>query len=123
MSEQSSVQPIFTESQLCYFSRQFSNMFGLPVRLYQQQKEIYTYSPVQLAADPVILCIDALLQETAPLGYFAYHDMFYYGYVRHQSYCFIAGPVSELAISEHELKNWAVCCICSRNRFQRLQLR
>lgn len=39
-----------------------------------------------------------------PLGYFAYHDMFYYGYVRHQSHCFIAGPVSELAISEHELK-------------------
>lgn len=74
MSEQSSVQPIFTESQLCYFSRQFSNMFGLPVRLYQQQKEIYTYSPVQLAADPVILCIDVLLQETAPLGYFAYHE-------------------------------------------------
>lgn len=104
MSEQSSVQPIFTESQLCYFSRQFSNMFGLPVRLYRQQEEIYTYSPVQLAADPVTLCIDALLQETAPLGYFSYHDMFYYGYVRHQSYCFVAGPVSELAISEHELK-------------------
>lgn len=104
MSEQSSVQPIFTESQLCYFSRQFSNMFGLPVSLYRQQEKIYTYSPVQLAADPVTLCIDALLQETAPLGYFAYHDMFYYGYVRHQLYCFVAGPVSELAISEHELK-------------------
>lgn len=104
MSEQSSVQHVLTKPQLCYFSRQFSNMFGLPVRLYQQQREIYTYSPVQLAADPVTLCIDALLQGTAPLGYFAYHDMFYYGYVRHQSYCFIAGPVSELAISEHELK-------------------
>ena len=104
MSEQFSVQHILTEPQLCYFSRQFSNMFGLPVRLYRQQEEIYTYSPVQLAADPVTLCIDALLQETAPLGYFSYHDMFYYGYVRHQSYCFVAGPVSELAISEHELK-------------------
>ena len=104
MSEQSFVQQILTEPQLCYFSRQFSNMFGLPVRLYRQQEEIYAYSPVQLAADPVTLCITALLQETAQLGYFSYHDMFYYGYVRHQSYCFIAGPVSELAISEHELK-------------------
>ena len=96
MSEQSFVQQILTEPQLCYFSRQFSNMFGLPVRLYRQQEEIYAYSPVQLAADPVTLCITALLQETAQLGYFSYHDMFYYGYVRHQSYCFIAGPVSEL---------------------------
>ena len=67
MSEQSSVQHVLTKSQLCYFSRQFSNMFGLPVRLYRQQEKIYTYSPVQLAADPVTLCIDALLQETAPL--------------------------------------------------------
>ena len=72
MSEQFFVQHILTEPQLCYFSRQFSNMFGLPVRLYRQQEEIYTYSPVQLAADPVTLCIAVLLQETAPLGYFPF---------------------------------------------------
>ena len=104
MSEQSSVQPIFTESQLCYFSRQFSNMFGIPVRLYREKEEIYAHAPTQLTADPVVLCISALLQEMTPVGYFVYHDMLYYGYVRHQAYCFIAGPVSELAIPEHELK-------------------
>ena len=70
MSERPSVQPIFTESQLCYFSRQFSNMFGMPVRLYRQQEKIYTYSPVQLAADPVTLCIDALgLKDIVLIGW------------------------------------------------------
>ena len=38
-----------TQEQLCYFSRQFSNMFGLPVRLYRKQACVYTYLPVQLA--------------------------------------------------------------------------
>ena len=53
-----------TQEQLCYFSRQFSNMFGLPVRLYRKQACVYTYLPVQLVEDPAQLCRQVILERT-----------------------------------------------------------
>lgn len=97
-----------TQEQLCYFSRQFSNMFGLPVRLYREQACVYTYLPVQLAEDPIQLCRQVILERTESIGYFVYHDQFYYGFVRHMAYQFVTGPVSELPLSEHELKKLGI---------------
>lgn len=93
-----------TEEELVYFSRQFANMFGMPVRLYQDGKEIYSYFTINLIVDPIILCIDEIMQKKENVGYYVYNNFFYYGMVNHDSYQFIAGSVTELKVSEHELK-------------------
>ena len=47
-----------SQRQLIYISRQFSNMFGIPVRLYLNYELIYSFFPVELSVDPVSLCED-----------------------------------------------------------------
>lgn len=93
-----------TEEEWIYFSRQFANLFGIPVRLYHEKKEIYSYFMLNLSTDPFSLCVDKVLRKKEPISYYVYNNFFYYGIVNHETYQFIVGPVTELKVSEHELK-------------------
>lgn len=93
-----------TEEEWIYFSRQFANLFGIPVRLYHEKKEIYSYFMLNLSTDPLSLCVDKVLRKKEPISYYVYNNFFYYGIVNHETYQFIVGPVTELKVSEHELK-------------------
>lgn len=98
---------ILNIEELIYYSRQFANMFGLPVRIYENSKKIYSYSPINFITDPIILCEEEILKKTAEIAYHIYDDFFYYGIVNHKSYKFVVGPVSELTPSDHDLKRIA----------------
>ena len=90
--------------ELVYFSRQFANMFGIPVRLYYQNQKIYFYTPVNIEIDPVILCEKEIVQKTEEISYYVYQDYWYYGIVSHGAYQFVTGPVSELKLSDSTIK-------------------
>ena len=98
---------VLSIEQLIYYSRQFANMFGLPVRIYENSEKIYSFSPVNFIADPVTLCEKDILKETSEVAYYVYNNFFYYGIVNHGNYKFVVGPVSELTPSDHELKRIA----------------
>lgn len=95
-----------TKKELIYLSRQFANMFGIPVRIYENNEKIFYYSVANLISDPIILCQNEILKKISDVGYYIYNNYFYYATVRHEQYIFIAGPASELKISEHELKKF-----------------
>ncbi|MGN1480509.1 helix-turn-helix domain-containing protein [Porcipelethomonas sp.] len=104
-----------TEEELIYLSRQFANMFGMPVRLYKNTEQIYYFSTVNLPADPVLLCLDNIMNEHHEVSYYVDDNFFYYGIVNHNNYKFVAGPVSELKKSESELKKLAFMLKLSGN--------
>lgn len=93
-----------SQRQLIYISRQFSNMFGIPVRLYLNYELIYSFFPVELSVDPVSLCEDGIFCQNDEIGYYIYSNLYYYGIVKHGYYQFVAGPVSEINLTDHELK-------------------
>lgn len=91
------------QEELIYISRQFSNMFGFPVRIYNKNDLIFFHSTTSLIADPIILCFDDIIKKTEQVSYYVYEDTFYYGIVNCEKYKFITGPVSEINLSLHEV--------------------
>ena len=66
-----------TEQELLYLTRQFANMFGLPVRLYHRKQQIYYFSTVYLGADPMKLCAEQILSLETSIGYYVHLNVFY----------------------------------------------
>lgn len=90
------------QEELIYISRQFANMFGFPVRLYNGNDLIFFHSTANLIADPIILCFDDIIKKTEQVSYYVYENAFYYGIVNCKQYKFITGPVSEISLSGHD---------------------
>ncbi|MDE5558195.1 MAG: helix-turn-helix domain-containing protein [Ruminococcus sp.] len=94
--------PDIMQEELIYISRQFANMFGFPVRLYNKNELIFFHSTANLIADPVSLCFDEIVRKHEQISYYVYESAFYYGIVNCGQYKFVTGPVSELRLSDHE---------------------
>lgn len=62
---------------------------------------------MNFTADLAELCIQDILQETREISYYIYDNFLYYGIVSSPPYRFVAGPVSELHLSEKDLKETA----------------
>lgn len=92
-----------TREELIYISRQFANMFGFPVKLYRNNELVFCHSTANLTADPMTLCFDEILQKSEQISYYVYENSFYYGIVNCGDYKFVTGPVSEIALSDHDL--------------------
>lgn len=93
------------EEKHIYISRQFANMFGFPVRLYNESELIFFHSTIDLIADPVILCLNEIKRKSEEVSYYVYNNIFYYGIVNCGQYKFVIGPVSELKLSDYEINN------------------
>lgn len=92
-----------TQEELIYISRQFANMFGFPVRLYNGNKLIFFHSTANLVADPMTLCFDNIIGKSEQVSYYVYDNILYYGIVNCKDYKFITGPVSEIELPNHDL--------------------
>lgn len=95
------------KQELIYLCRQYANMFGVPVRLYENGEKIYSFSSLNLIADPVELCLNEIACLEGEINFYIYNNFFYYGIVNHKSIKFIAGPVFELKKPESELRELA----------------
>jgi len=94
--------PDITQEELIYISRQFTNMFGFPVRLYKKNELLFFHSTANLIADPVSLCFDEIIRKSEEISYYVYENAFYYGIVNCGQYKFVTGPVVEIRLSDHE---------------------
>lgn len=97
-----------TQEELIYLSRQYANMFGMPVRLYKNNEQIYYFSTANISIDPISLCINDIMSEKSDVSYYIDSDYFYYGIVNHKNYKFVLGPASEIKKTEAELKKIAL---------------
>ncbi len=97
-----------TQEELIYLSRQYANMFGMPVRLYKNNEQIYYFSTINIPIDPISLCIDDILSESSEINYYIDSNYFYYGIVNFENYKFVLGPAGEIKKSETELKKIAL---------------
>lgn len=94
--------PDITPEELIYISRQFANMFGFPVRLYDKNELVFFHSTANIIADPVSLCLDEIICKNEQISYYVYENAFYYGIVNCGQYKFITGPVTEIRLSDHD---------------------
>ncbi len=94
--------PDITPEELIYISRQFANMFGFPVRLYNKNKLVFFHSTANLITDPVSLCFDEIISKHEQISYYVYENAFYYGIVNCEQYKFVTGPVIEIRLSNHD---------------------
>ncbi|MDE6780908.1 MAG: helix-turn-helix domain-containing protein [Ruminococcus sp.] len=90
------------QNELIYISRQFANMFGFPVRLYNGNELVFFHSTANLITDPIALCYNDICKKNEQISYYVYENSFYYGIVNCGQYKFITGPVSEIRLSDHE---------------------
>lgn len=90
------------QNELIYISRQFANMFGFPVRLYNENELVFFHSTANLITDPIVLCYNDICKKNEQISYYVYENSFYYGIVNCEQYKFITGPVSEIRLSDHE---------------------
>lgn len=90
------------QEELIYISRQFANMFGFPVRLYNGNELVFYHSTANLITDPIVLCYNDICSKNEQISYYVYENSFYYGIVNCEQYKFITGPVSEIRLSDHE---------------------
>ena len=93
--------------EMIYLSRQYANMFGFPVRLYDAGEKIYYHNPLNFDFDLADLCLDDLMREDTEVGYYIYDNYLYYGIMNCRSYKFIAGSVSELQLTKNQLERLA----------------
>lgn len=103
------------QNDLIYLSRQFANMFAFPVRLYKNKNKIYFYSPVNISVDPADLCINRIIEKNKEISYYVYDSFWYYGIVNYKSYKFVAGPVSEVKVSDADIKKFGFLLDIDKN--------
>ena len=86
-------------SDLTYLADTIGNLSGIPVRVYEGQKEVYRTFPVPLVRDPIALHLDRILALPGHVGYYMAEDFSYYGFVS----CTDSGIPAESAPVERRL--------------------
>ncbi len=91
---------------LNYVCTTISNLSGLPVRLFNEDKNELYYSPVHLILDPFENIKEQVLLLKEKVTYYR-SSFFYYGIINFDNYSVVVGPTSQIPISKQELKEYA----------------
>ena len=96
-----------TQPDLRYLCSILGNLSGIPVRLYEEDALIFSYSMVHLPADPLQLCTDAVFAVKSHVDYYVTPSFHYYGIINADRYRIVVGPTRQIAESEQELRTLA----------------
>lgn len=92
---------------LQYICTVIGNLSGIPVRIFEHDKQIFYYSLVHLPKDPITVYWDEIKNISNHVGYFATRHFNYYGIVNSQSIRIVIGPSRQIVNSDQELKELA----------------
>ena len=90
-----------------YICTVIGNLSGIPIRVYQNDRQVFYYSIVKLPKDPLCLYINKLLKIKEHVGYFITPIFNYYGVVRSDETTIIIGPTRQVAANEQDLRELA----------------
>ena len=92
---------------LKYICTNLANLSGIPVRLYENNKQIFDYSLIKLLKDPFVIDQTNAFKLNDEICYFQNSYYYYYGIINFEHYKVVVGPTRQLAISKQELKSFA----------------
>lgn len=93
-----------------YLCTIIGNLAGIPIRVYQQGKQVFYHSVVNLPKDPIIPYSDGILKINDHIGYFITPKFHYYGIVNSGKYKIVSGPSRQWTANKSDLKELAFEC-------------
>lgn len=98
------------QEDIQYLCTQLGMLSGIPVRLFQNETQIFFYSMVHLPADPMKIWEKKILSISDPVGYFVTEDFYYFGILNFPSGKIVVGPTRSLPSPDQSLKSLAFRC-------------
>ncbi len=95
---------------LIYICTIIGNLASVPIRIYSEGRQVFHYSLVNMAKDPIIPYDKEILAIDSPIGYFTTPRFSYYGVVNSKEYKIILGPSNQLKMSKNDLRQLALDC-------------
>ena len=92
---------------LNYLCTTIGNLSGIPIRIFEGERQVFFHSIVQLPRDPMELYRRALWDIRDNVGYYAAPNFSYYGLVNHGTTKIIIGPTRQLPEPDQELRELA----------------
>ena len=92
---------------LKYICTNLGNLSGIPVRLYQSNKQIFYYSLIKLVKDPFEISKEAAFKLKDEIAYYQTPYYYYYAIANIDDIKLVVGPTRQLPISKQELKSIA----------------
>lgn len=92
---------------LAYLCTVIGNLCGIPVRVFEGDKQTFYYSLVRLSRDPMTLYRDAIWQIQNHVGYLVTTHFHYYGIVNSGDTKVIIGPSRQIKGDDQELRELA----------------
>ena len=92
---------------LQYLCTVIGNLSGVPIRLYEGETLLFSYSFVTLPKDPVTLYWDDIRKIRENVGYYVTKIFNYYGIINHGSQRIVIGPTRQTGNTDQELRELA----------------
>lgn len=92
---------------LRYLCSTIGNLSGVPVRIFEEDEQVFYHSIVQLPKDPMWIDRDEIWKISTNIGYFATEHFQYYGIINSASTKIIIGPTRQIEASIQELHELA----------------
>ncbi len=90
-----------------YICTVIGNLSGIPIRVYEKDKQTFYYSIVSLPKDPMNAYKDKIFAVKSNVGYYITPFFHFYGIVNCPQYKIVLGPTSQVAATDQELKELA----------------
>ena len=90
-----------------FVANSMARLSGIPVRVYQDNEEIFRCFPAALPRDPMEVCRDDVLAVTEHVGYVATPLFHYYGILNAGPAKIIIGPTAQVMADEQKLRELA----------------
>lgn len=95
------------ELDISYFASTLATLTGIPVRLYEREKEPRFFSLVVLPKDPLEIYKNEVLSHKENVSYFMALDFSYYGILNHLDTKLVIGPTRLVPFDEATIKSLA----------------
>jgi len=92
---------------LQYICTVIGNLSGIPVRLYENDKQVFYHSLSNLPKDPISLYLEDIFKIKTNLGYYITPFFNYYGIINFLQYKIVIGPTRQLPANEKDLREIA----------------
>ncbi|MGM9644738.1 MAG: helix-turn-helix domain-containing protein [Eubacteriales bacterium] len=95
---------------LNYLCTVIGNLTGIPIRTYENNKQVFYHSFVKLSKDPILAYLSDILAIEAHIGYFITPYFNYYGVVNCPPYKIVIGPTRQSVANDRDIKELAFKC-------------
>ncbi len=92
---------------LPYLCMLIGNLSGIPVRLFQGDRQVFYHSVVKLPRDPILPYRGGILRIREHIGYFTTRHFHYYGVVNSGDWKIVLGPTRQVIGPDRELRELA----------------